>query len=111
MLNEFPEKQNLKVLFLRESEGVYRFGQRRVHLKIEKGNQILVRVGGGFITAREFIEQFTDVEVERIERNDVFMKFTEKLMAQKISRGMSIERNERVEIAKSQTFFSNSLRD
>lgn len=82
-----------------------------MHVKIEKGNQVLVRVGGGYITAREFIEQYTDVEVERIERNDVFMKFTEKLITQKISRGMSIERKERMEIAKSQTFFSNSLKD
>jgi hypothetical protein len=81
VLNEYPEKQNLKILFLRESEGVYRFGQKRVHLKVEKGNAVLVRVGGGFISAREFIEAYTDVEVEKIERNDVFMRFTEKMLA------------------------------
>lgn len=95
VLNEYPEKEKLKILFLRESEGVYRFGQRRVHLKVEKGNQVLVRVGGGFISAREFIEAFTDVEVDRIERNDVFMKFTEKLMAQKITQNFALEQHER----------------
>jgi hypothetical protein len=46
-------------MFLRESEGVYQFGQRRVHIKIEKGNKILVRVGGGFMHIHEFINQYT----------------------------------------------------
>jgi len=36
-------------MFLRESEGVYRFGSRRVQIKIEKGNSVLVRVGGGYM--------------------------------------------------------------
>jgi hypothetical protein len=43
-------------MFLRESEGVYRFGQKRVFLKIESGNRIYVRVGGGFMFIKEFIE-------------------------------------------------------
>lgn len=50
----------MKILFLRESEGVYQFGSRRVFIKIEKGNQILVRVGGGFMLIEEFIKQYTD---------------------------------------------------
>ena len=43
-------------MFLRESEGVYRFGQKRVNVKVEAGNQVLVRVGGGFLTVDEFIK-------------------------------------------------------
>ena len=46
-------------MFLRESEGVYFFGQKRVYIKIERGNQIMVRVGGGYISIDEFIEQYT----------------------------------------------------
>lgn len=37
-LNTYPEKEKMKILFLRESEGVYQFGQKRVYIKIEKGN-------------------------------------------------------------------------
>jgi len=37
-LNLYPEKEKRKILFLRESEGVYQFGQKKVYLKIEKGN-------------------------------------------------------------------------
>ena len=62
-------------MFLRESEGVYQFGQRRVHIKIEKGNKILVRVGGGFMHIHEFINQYTSLEVDKVERHDVSSKF------------------------------------
>jgi len=29
-INSYPEKEGMKILFLRESTGVYRFGKRRV---------------------------------------------------------------------------------
>lgn len=37
-INQYPERDRIKILFLRESEGVYQFGQKRVYVKIEKGN-------------------------------------------------------------------------
>ena len=54
-LNQYPEREKLQILFLRESAGVYQFGQKRVFIKIEKGDNILVRVGGGFMHIMEFI--------------------------------------------------------
>ena len=45
----YPEREKLKILFIRESEGVYQFGSRRVYIKCEKGGQIFCRVGGGFM--------------------------------------------------------------
>ncbi len=51
-----PERKNLKIMFLRESEGVYFFGKKRVYIKVEQGNKIMVRVGGGYIAIDEFIE-------------------------------------------------------
>jgi hypothetical protein len=36
-INEYPERDRMNILFLRESEGVYQFGQKRVYIKIEKG--------------------------------------------------------------------------
>ena len=65
----------MKIMFLRESEGVYQFGQKRVYIKVEKGEKILVRVGGGFMHIADFIQQYTEDEVERIQRRDVFQKF------------------------------------
>lgn len=54
-INSRPEHSKLEIMFLRETEGVYQFGQKRVYIKIEKGNQIFVRVGGGFMHIDEFI--------------------------------------------------------
>ena len=39
-VNKFPEREKLNIMFLRESEGVYRFGSKRVYIKIEKGGQL-----------------------------------------------------------------------
>jgi hypothetical protein len=54
-LNKYPERKSMKIMFLRESEGVYRFGQKRIYVKVEKGDKILVRVGGGFMHIEDFI--------------------------------------------------------
>ena len=59
-LNTYPERENMKILFLRESEGIYQFGARRVYIKIGKGNQVLVRVGGGYMQIEDFITQYTE---------------------------------------------------
>ena len=58
-INNYPERDKLKIMFLRESEGVYLFGQKRVYIKIEKGKNIYVRVGGGYLHIDHFIEQYT----------------------------------------------------
>ena len=34
-INGRPENDPMKIMFLRESEGVYRFGQKRVYIKAE----------------------------------------------------------------------------
>ena len=70
-INKFPEREKMNILFLRESEGVYQFGQKRVYVKIEKGNQVQVRVGGGYMHIDEFIRLYTPQEVDKIERKDV----------------------------------------
>ena len=36
-LNNYPERKNLKIMFMRESEGVYQFGSRKVMVKVERG--------------------------------------------------------------------------
>lgn len=52
------------MLFVREQEGIYSYGKRRVFIKIEK-DSIIIRVGGGFLTIDEFIENYSPYEVRK----------------------------------------------
>lgn len=70
----------MKIMFLRESEGVYQFGSKRVNIKITKGDKILIRVGGGFMGIEEFIKTYTPNEVENLKRRDPLARFQRKTM-------------------------------
>ena len=41
--------------------------------------QLLVRVGGGYLSLDEFLDIYTPMELERVERNDPIKKFSEKV--------------------------------
>ena len=68
---------------MRESEGVYEFGSRRVMVKVERG-KIQIKVGGGYLSIDEFLDQYTPVELERLERNDPLKRFSERVAVQKV---------------------------
>ena len=76
------DRQKLKIMFMRESEGVYEFGSRRVMVKVEK-NKILIKVGGGFLSIDEFLDQYTPTELEKLDRSDPLKRFSEKVAIQK----------------------------
>ena len=77
-INNYPDRQKLKIMFMRESEGVYQFGSKRVAIKVDK-DKINVRVGGGFLSIDEFLDQYTPLELEKLERNDPMQRFSTKL--------------------------------
>ena len=55
-INNYPERSKLKIMFMRESEGVYSFGTKKVAVKVEK-DSIKIRVGGGYLMLGNFIKQ------------------------------------------------------
>ena len=56
-INKYIEDNKMEIMFLRESEGIYRYGKKRVYIKMEKpDNQLKVRVGGGFVKIDDFIK-------------------------------------------------------
>jgi len=63
-INNAPFKLRDQMRFEREAEGVYKYGKKRVFMKIEK-DQIIIRVGGGYLTIEEFIEQYCDCETSK----------------------------------------------
>lgn len=54
-INNYPDRQKLKIMFMRESEGVYQFGSKRVGVKVDK-DKINIRVGGGYLSIDEFLD-------------------------------------------------------
>ena len=69
-------------MFMRESAGVYEFGSRRVSVQVSRGS-IQIKVGGGFLSIDEFLDQYTPVELEKLERRDPLKRFSEKVAVQK----------------------------
>ena len=81
-INNYPDKKKLKILFMRESEGVYQFGTRRVNVRVERG-KIMIKVGGGYLSIDEFLDQYTPAELAAFERQDPLMRFSSKVAIQK----------------------------
>ena len=85
-INNYPDRQKLKIMFMRESEGVYQFGTKRVMVKCVK-EKIEIRVGGGFLSIDEFLDQYTPVELEKLERKDPMRRMTDRIALQKTLQG------------------------
>ena len=71
---------------MRESEGVYQFGTKRIAVKVEK-DSIKIRVGGGFLSLDEFLDQYTPAELEKLERKDPLRRMTDRIAIQKTIQG------------------------
>ena len=54
-INNYPDRAKLKIMFMRESAGVYAFGNKRINVEVQQG-KIKVRVGGGYMSIDEFID-------------------------------------------------------
>lgn len=89
-INNYPERSKLKIMFLRESQGVYQFGSRRIAVKVER-DKINIRVGGGYLSIDEFLDQYTPLELEKIERKDPLKRFSEKIVVQKTLVGKEVK--------------------
>jgi len=70
-------KAMLDLPVVRIAVGKYLFGTRNITCKIING-KLVVRVGGGYMSADEFIAQYGKVEVAKMQHNeDVMAKFAE----------------------------------
>ena len=41
-INNYPERSRLKIMFMRESEGIYQFGTKKIYVRVEKGKIIIL---------------------------------------------------------------------
>ncbi len=51
-------------------------------VKVDK-DKINIRVGGGFLSIDEFLDQYTPAELEKLERKDPMKRFAEKIAVTK----------------------------
>jgi len=70
-------------MFMRESSGVYEFGSKRINVCV-KQDKIQIKVGGGYLSIDEFLDQYTPAELEKLERRDPLKRFSERVAVQKI---------------------------
>ena len=96
-INNFPERQKMKIMFLRESQGVYQFGSRRVAVAVMK-DKVNIRVGGGYLSIDEFLDQYTPMELEKLERKDPLKRFSERMVVQKTLVGKEVKESSPVRI-------------
>ena len=66
---------------MRESEGVYQFGSRKVAVRVDK-DKINIRVGGGYLLIDEFLDQYTPIELEKLGWKNPLKRFQEKVAVQ-----------------------------
>jgi len=77
-INQYAEKDKLRIMFIRHSEGVYQFGQKKVYVKIDNNN-IMVRLGAGFMQIDKFLDSYTPLEVDKVERKNNIVLFQKKV--------------------------------
>ena len=88
-INNYPDRNKLKIMFMRDSAGVYTFGTKKVKVEVTLG-KIQIRVGGGYLSIDEFLDQHTPTELEKIQRSDPLKKFSEKVALAKAVEGHNI---------------------
>ena len=85
-INSTNDPRELTRLFLREGEGVYAFGSKRVYVKLEN-EKVYIRVGGGFLTLDEFIRQYAPIELEKMAQNEPSHVLAKNIAVNKIIAG------------------------
>lgn len=66
-INTSCNKGQYRSMFKRIEEGVYTFGTKKIFVRVEQGH-INIRVGGGYLSIDEFVDQYTPTELDRLER-------------------------------------------
>jgi hypothetical protein len=60
------------------SKSFYKFGNVKIHMNESDGN-LIVRVGGGYVTLADFLKTFLPLEVARIQNSNVYKHYMLKM--------------------------------
>ncbi|OMJ71701.1 hypothetical protein SteCoe_30009 [Stentor coeruleus] len=70
------QKPSLPIKFIKDCDGIYIFGTKKVFIKLDNG-KLYIRIGGGFMIIDEFIKVFMGQEIDKLARENE--KFNEYL--------------------------------
>lgn len=96
-INASNDPNKLTKLFIRERDGVYQFGTKRIYVKIEN-DKIFIRVGGGFLTLEEFLRTHVPAELERMAVKDPVQVLSKNLAVNKVVSGRAVNEKEKSKI-------------
>ena len=96
-INASNDPNRLTKLFLRERDGVYQFGTKRIYIKIEN-EKIFIRVGGGFLTLEEFLRTHVPQELERMAVKDPIQVLSKNIAVNKLVSGRSVNDKEKTKV-------------
>ena len=65
-----------------------------MHLCIGHGDQVNVRVGGGYMKVEEFMAQYSEIESSRFSKNDTIIRMRNKIQLQSIASKLASEKRE-----------------
>ena len=68
-----PRESESELTKIRSTVRIFNFIYSFIYLSC------LVRVGGGYLSIDEFLDQYTPAELEKMERKDPLKKFSEKV--------------------------------
>ena len=54
------------------------FGSKKVKVSVQR-DKIQIKVGGGYLSIDEFLDQYTPTELEKLERRDPLKRFNERV--------------------------------
>lgn len=76
-INNFPDRKRLKIAFMRESPGLYSFGQKQVNVSLRR-DALYIKIGGGYISIEQFVNQSLPEELSKLEKKDPLKKVADQ---------------------------------
>lgn len=68
-INGRQDGDKYRQLFVREGEGVYQFGSKKIYLRYEQ-DRIVIRSGGGFLSIEEYLNLYSQREIDILLNRD-----------------------------------------
>lgn len=76
-INNYKDRKSLKIMFLRESPGIYSFGSKQAVVSLMR-NSLKIKAGAGFMDIEDYISSFLPTELAKLESKDPLKKVVER---------------------------------